>query len=152
MAVFEYETELECSPHSLFEFLRRPANVAQVSKPDLGIKFTSAPDVLHQGAQIDFQIVSFGQVFKSTHLISEMAEPTLLIEQQVTGPMKAWRHRHEYVANGQGVIKRDIVDFQLPGGILGMLLSESKVIDHLEDGFFYREQRLKELIDRGVLQ
>jgi len=151
MAVFEYETILECSPESLFAFLRRPQNVAQVSKPDLGITFTSAPELIEEGSRIDFQIVSFGQVIKASHLIKRLDEPRLVVEEQISGPMKAWTHRHEYVPVESGVAKRDIIDFQLPGGILGLLISEAKVIDHLDDGCYYREQRLKELVERGIL-
>ncbi|HWL06885.1 MAG TPA: SRPBCC family protein [Planctomicrobium sp.] len=151
MPLCEYETQLDCSVENLFDFLSRPANVSRVTSPDLGITFTSAPDVLHTGARLDFQIITFGQLIKSSHEIVEFDRPHIVIEQQVTGPMKAWRHRHEYEANGNGTLMRDVVEFQLPGGILGLMLSESKVCDHLEDGFFYREQRLKELIASGEL-
>jgi ligand-binding SRPBCC domain-containing protein len=121
----------------------------QLSRPDLGLTVTSAPDVVQEGSQLDFQIITFGQVVKSTHRIVKLDHPTLVIEEQVSGPMRSWKHRHEYEAAPGGAIKRDIVDFQLPGGLLGLLLSESKVRDYLDDGFFYREQRLQELIQQG---
>lgn len=151
MSLLEYEVVLPCTPEGLFEFLSRPANVSLVSDPSLGIKFTAAPEILHQGARVDFQIVTFGQVVKSSHAITTYEKPLLIVEQQVAGPMKAWTHRHEYSAVPAGVKKRDVVEFQLPGGLIGLLLSEDKVKDHLEDGFFYRDERLRELISRGRL-
>jgi len=152
MSVCEYETRLSCSVEGLFDFLARPANVSQVTSPDLGISFLSAPEVLHQDAVLDFQIITFGQVIKSSHEIVEFAFPHHYVEQQVTGPMKAWRHTHSFEAIPEGVLMRDVVEFQLPGGILGLLLSESKVCDQLEDGFYYREKRLNELIAQGELK
>ena len=151
MPTAEHEFHLKCSVEGLFDFLTRPANVSLVSHPDLGITFTSAPEVLYEGAQLDFQIITFGQVVKSTHLISTVDRPSVVIEKQVKGPMKAWTHRHEYVATDEGVLKRDFVEFELPGGLLGLMLSADKIRDHLEDGFYYRDEKLNELIDQGLL-
>jgi ligand-binding SRPBCC domain-containing protein len=152
MPIAEYETRLDCSAEGLFDFLSRTANVPLVTDPKMGISFTSAPEVIEEGSRLDFQIITFGQIVKSTHQIIEFKRPTRVVEQQITGPMKSWVHTHEYIPQGNGVLMRDIVDFQMPGGLLGMLLSESKVRDHLEDGFFYREQRLKELISSGQIR
>ncbi|WP_437226609.1 SRPBCC family protein [Planctomicrobium sp. SH661] len=151
MAIAEYETRLNCSPEALFDFLSHLTNVPKVTDPKLGITFTSAPDVIEMGSRLDFQIITFGQVVKSTHQIVQFERPRIVVEQQITGPMKSWTHTHEYTAIPEGVLMRDIVDFQLPGGLIGLLLSESKVRDHLEDGFFYREQKLKNLIAQGEL-
>ncbi len=151
MPICEYESRLECSLENLFDFLSRPANVTRVTSPDLGISYTSAPEVLHEGARLDFQIITFGQLIKSSHQIIEFSRPGLVVEQQLTGPMKSWRHRHEYEETSNGVLMRDLVEFELPGGLIGLLLSESKVRDSLEDGFFYRDQRLQELISQGEL-
>lgn len=151
MAIVTYETQLDCSVEGLFDFLSRPENVLKVSDPGLGITFTSAPEVVEEGSRLDFQVVTFGQIVKSTHQIMKLDRPRLIIEQQVAGPMKQWIHRHEYEPSAGGVLKRDTINFELPGGLLGLLLSEAKVRDHVEDGFYYREQRLKELIRQGQL-
>jgi len=152
MPTAEYETRLNCSPEGIFDFLSHISNVPLVTDPKMGIKFTSAPEVVELGARLDFQIMTFGQVVKSTHQIMQFERPRILVEQQITGPMKSWVHTHEYLPIPDGVLMRDVVDFQLPGGLIGLLLSESKVRDHLEDGFFYREQKLKALIAQGQLK
>jgi len=151
MPIAEYETRLSCSPQGLFDFLSRIANVPRVTDPKLGISFTSAPEVIETGSRLDFQIVTFGQIVKSTHQIIQFDSPRLVVEQQVTGPMKSWVHTREFSLINDGVLLRDTVDFQMPGGLLGMLISESKIRDHLEDGFYYREQKLKTLIEQGQL-
>jgi len=152
MPIAEYETHLNCSPAGLFDFLSQISNVPKVTDPKIGISFTSAPDIIEHGSRLDFQIITFGQVVKSTHQIMQFERPRLVEEQQIQGPMKAWVHRHEYTATPEGVLMQDRVDFELPGGLIGLLLSESKVRDHLEDGFFYREQKLNELITQGLIQ
>jgi ligand-binding SRPBCC domain-containing protein len=151
MSIVTYESRLDCPVEALFDFFSRPANVTRVTDPALGITFSSAPEVIQQGSMLEFQLITYGQVVKAAHKITQLERPYLVVEQQITGPMRAWIHRHEYEATDNGCIKRDLVEYQLPGGLIGLLLSESKVRDHLEDGFYYREQRLKELIAQGQL-
>ena len=151
MPVFEYEAEYPCSAEGLFDFLSRPANLMQITRPDIGLKFNTAPEVTSEGAQLDFQIMTMGQVIKASHKITAFERPRQVIEQQITGPMKAWVHHHTYEVTSAGTVKRDRIEFQLPGGLIGLLLSESKVKDHLEDGMFHNEQKLRELIQQGVI-
>jgi ligand-binding SRPBCC domain-containing protein len=151
MAVFEHETEFACSVEGLFDFLCRPANISRLSDPNVGIRFLSAPEVVYAGSSLEFEIVSFGQKIQATHQIVQFERPRLVIEQQVSGPMKAWKHVHEYVETENGSLKRDRVEFQLPGGLLGFLLNDQKIIDHLEDGFFYRQQQVNKLIEQGEI-
>lgn len=151
MSVFEHETILPCSAEELFNFLIQPANVSKVSHPDLGIRFVSPPEVLSEGIELEFQIVSFGQIHTLKHKIVQFERPRIVIEEQIVGPMKSWRHHHEYLEHENGCVKRDRVDFQPPGGMIGFFLTEDKILDQLEDGMFNREQRLLEFIEQGLL-
>lgn len=151
MAIFEHETILPCSPEGLFQFLIQPVNVMKVSHPDLGIKFLSPPDVLSHGVELEFQIVSFGQVHSLKHKIVEFESPRLVVEEQLEGPMKSWRHLHIYESHESGCLKIDKVEFDPPGGMIGFFLTEDKIVDQLEDGMFIREQRVKEFIEQGVI-
>ncbi len=152
MADFEHESVFPCSAEGLFQFLIQTKNIKEVSDPNLGLQFLSAPDVLSHGSVLDFKIVSFGQVIEITHKITEFSPASFVVETQTKGPMKSWIHSHTYETTSNGVVKRDRVEFQLPGGLLGFLLSEDKVIDQLEEGFFYRGQQLSQLIAAGKIQ
>lgn len=152
MAVFEFRTELPCSVSELFNFLIRPKNIALVSDPSLGLIFVDPPEVLTLNEEIDFKIVSFGQVHRITHKIIEISENSQLVEEQTSGPMKLWRHTHKYESTDNGCVKLDIVEFAPPGGLVGFFLTEDKVSDHLEDGFCYREEKLQQLISQGELR
>lgn len=151
MPIFEHQTQLDCSVENLFDFLIRPQNVAKVSDPSLGIKFVAPPEIITAGIELDFQIVTFGQIHTLKYRISELAAPSLVIEEQVVGPMKAWRHIHRYEAHENGCIKRDRVEFDPPGGMVGFFLTEAKIVDQLEEGMFVREQKLNDLIQQGIL-
>lgn len=151
MPVFEHEARYDCSPVGLFDFLTRPENIVKVSNPDLGIRFEAPPEQLSQGDILNFQIVTFGKVNQITHRIVEFRDAELLIEEQIEGPLAAWRHVHEYVAIDDGCLKRDVVEFEPPGGLIGFLLTPDKILDQLEDGMYIREQRLNEFISEGLI-
>lgn len=151
MSLFEYTTELACSPLALYDFLLRPKNVERISTPTAGLRFTSAPDVLDVGSKVSFEVSSFGRVNKGAHQITELVAGEKIVEQQVEGAMKQWLHTHSFQATEQGVVMLDRIEFQTPGGVLGFFVTEEKVLDALEDGYFYREQQLKKLVEDGEL-
>jgi len=152
MGRVEDENLFPCSSKGLFTFLTQPRRIAEVTDPNLGLVFTDAPQQIEAGIELDFKIVSFGQVHEITHKITTFEPHVLVVEEQIEGPMAAWTHRHEYEDTDNGVIKRDIVEFEKPGGIIGLLLSNDTISDQLEDGFHYRNQQLLKLIDTGVIQ
>lgn len=152
MGLVEDKTLFPCSQQGLFSFLTQPKRVAEVTDPSLGLVFTDAPEQIESGVELDFKIVNFGQVLSITHKITAYEPCVLVVEEQIEGPMAAWTHRHEYEETENGVIKRDIVEFEKPGGIIGFLLSDDKITDQLEDGFHYRNQQLLKLINTGVIQ
>lgn len=152
MPEFENESTFACSCEGLFQFLTQPQNIAEVSHPDLGLKFVEPPTVLHQGAELEFQLVSFGQVHTMKHQIIEFDAPKLVIETQLKGPMKSWRHHHIYSAHENGCRKVDMIEFDPPGGMIGFFLTEAKIVDQLEDGMYSRDLKLNELIEKGIIQ
>lgn len=152
MSVFENESQFGCSYDALFRFFCQPANIAEVSDPDLGLKFVSPPAELNEGAEFEFQLVSFGQVHTMKHRIASLQVPELMIETQVKGPMKSWTHHHIYRPHDNGCLKVDKIEFDPPGGMIGFFLTEDKVVDQLEEGMYHRDQKLQELIQLGKIQ
>jgi len=151
MAVFEDEVWLPCSPDQLFEFLLKPANVARISDPRLGLAFVNAPDVVGEGDVIVFKVQGFGVVQTIEHRIERLDRPALIVETQVKGPMKSWRHEHMLESSKDGTRMMDRVTFQPPGGVLGFLVRESTILESLEDGFQHRSDELKRLVSAGGL-
>src|SRR5687768_4628835 len=151
MAEFENELWLPCDVEALFAFLLRPLNVQRISDPRLGLVFEHAPDVVVTGSRIAFKVQAYGVVQKIEHEITSVEHPRLIVEEQIKGPMKAWRHEHLLEPKVNGVQMIDRVTFEPPGGMLGFLVKESTILDGLEDGFIHREQELRRLIEKGEI-
>lgn len=152
MAIFEDSILLPVPRAILFDFLSKPANVAKISSSSVGLKFKEAPEIVTTGSRISIQMVVMGQVQNAVHEISDFKHPELIVEVQLEGPMKSWRHEHRFEDAGDQTRMIDVIDYTKPGGIIGLLLTEAKVNDMLEENFFQREQNLRRMISQGHLK
>ena len=151
MAEFSTSVTVDGPIEKVFNFLIRPANAVKFSPPDLGIVLIDAPEVLQAGSRIEFKIQTWGQVTNLIHEIMTFIEPTQYVERQIKGPFKAWLHTHLLETNAAGqVVVTDQIEFEPPGGLIGLLVTKKKIIEHLEDGFFYRHDHLRKLLDAEV--
>lgn len=148
MAVFETSLVLNITPEKAFDFLILPVNIARISPPQIGLKFVNPPDALSFGVQFEVKVQAWGTVQTSVFEVIEFERPHCYIEKQFKGPMKSWIHEHRYTLNSDGqTIISNRIEFTPPGGLVGLMVTESKIIDNLEDGFYYRHQQLRKLLE-----
>jgi len=148
MPLFETSITLNCSPEKAFDFLIVPRNHMRISPPEMGLNFIDPPDQLTLGSQFSFKVQSYGMVQQIVHEVTELERPFRYAERQVTGPLKAWSHLHLFEATPEGgVVIIDRIEFEPPGGLVGLLVNEAKLRDSLEDGFYHRHQELKKLLE-----
>ncbi len=142
---------LECSATDLRAFLGRTANLPQISDPDLELEILSAPEIVTLGHRIEFRITAFGFKQRATHEYVTVDE-LQIIEDQVEGPLRAWKHTQqiEIVTSGQCRLI-DRIEYTPPGGMLGYLLTEAKVLSSIQDGMQIRYQALSDIIRSGNL-
>lgn len=145
MARFETEVELSAPAELLFDFFLRPVNVQKIAPPELGLAFVDAPELVSVGTRLKFKVQSWGQVLSMEHDIITLDAPTLILEKQVRGVFRTWEHRHEFITTGGKTRVRDVIEFEKPGGVIGLLLTEAKILDQLEEGFEHRHNKLQGL-------
>lgn len=145
MARFETEVELPAAAETLFEFFLRPSNVQKIAPPELGLAFVEAPELVTVGTRLKFKVQSWGQVQSMEHEIITLDAPTLIFERQVKGVFRKWEHRHEFITSGGKTRVRDVIEFDRPGGVIGLLVTEAKILDQLEEGFEHRHNKLRGL-------
>jgi ligand-binding SRPBCC domain-containing protein len=147
MPVFDTSITLDCSLNQAFEFLLRPANIALIAPPDLGLAFTDAPEVLSLGTRFEFKMQAFGQVQTVLHEITQFEPDRQITETQIKGTLGHWVHDHLFETNEQGqVVLIDRIDFNPPPGMLGLLVTANKILDQLDDGYYYRHRQLRKLL------
>ena len=76
----------------------------------------------------------------------------MIVESQIEGPLRAWRHRQRIEIAGSGHCQLiDEIEFEPPGGMLGYLLTESRIRQSLEEGMDFRYDILQQLITSGAI-
>jgi ligand-binding SRPBCC domain-containing protein len=147
MPLFETSVTLECPRERAFEFLLRPANVALISPPEMGLSFTSAPEVVELGSRLEFKVQGYGQVQTMVHEITNLVHPEQITETQIRGLFAKWVHEHSFEMNERGqVVVIDRIDFKPPAGLLGLLITSNRILEELEDGFAHRHRQLQKLL------
>jgi ligand-binding SRPBCC domain-containing protein len=146
MPVFESAVDLACSPQQAFEFLARPANLLLVTPPDVNMTLVDAPERLTLGSKITAKVSKFGVPQKITNEVTAFEEGVGFTDVQVSGPFKKFEHTHRVEPAGSGTRIFDRIEYEAPGGLVGLLLTNKKIQEYLETLDAYRAKRFKELL------
>lgn len=146
MPVFESTVEVTCSPDRAFEFLARPANLLLVTPPDVSMKIVEAPERLALGSKITVQVSKFGLPQKITNEVTAFEEGVVFTDVQVSGPFKKFEHTHRVEPADGGTRIIDRIEYEAPGGLVGLLLTNKKIHEYLDTLDAFRAGRFKELL------
>ena len=146
MHILEREIILNTDPETLWEFLSTPVNLNDLTPPELHFKILSeVPDKMYNGLTIlyEIQIPFFGKRRWLTE-IKHIEAGHFFVDEQRAGPYKIWYHQHQIEAFDKKTRMIDRVCYQLPFGVLGLLVHRLWVKNMLETIFSYRATRLAE--------
>ena len=146
MHILEREIILDTDPDTLWEFLSTPMNLNDLTPPELHFQILSeVPEKMYNGLTIlyEIQIPFFGKRRWLTE-IKHIEEGTFFVDEQRVGPYKLWYHQHRIEALDKKTRMIDRVCYQLPFGVLGLLVHRLWVKNMLETIFSYRTARLAE--------
>lgn len=148
MPVFETRTELNVPAAKVFDFITRPANMKSISPPEVDMVLVEAPEELTTGSKLVFKVQAFGVSQQLEHEIVDFSPPRSFREQMIKGPLQKWQHDYlvEPTADGGSVLTNRI-EFEPPGGMLGMLLTADRIMKHLEEGYAHRSEALKQALE-----
>ncbi len=149
MALFERSVAVSSPVQEAFDFLLRPANIITISPPEIGLSFVSAPEVVSLGSVMEFKVLARGQVQHISHEITRLESPDVFTERQIKGPFKSWEHEHRFETDGESVVIIDRISFEPPSGLLGLLVTEAKILESLDDGFSHRHEQLQQIFGNG---
>ncbi len=151
MPLFSASVTLACPARTLRDFLGRPINLPRISDPDMRLEIISAPEVVTVAERIEFRITSFGFKQRAIHVYTSASE-TEIAEEQVEGPLRAWRHRQLIRSvHDLETMLTDEIEFEPPGGMLGYMLTEDRIRETLSEGIAIRYESLQDLVAKGLL-
>ena len=131
----------------VFRFFENPRNLARITPPQLSFRVTTAGDIeMRRGLEIDYTIRWLGLPLPWRTRITEYQPPRCFVDEQLRGPYKLWRHRHDFQEmNGVSVIA-DRVEYELPMGFLGRIAHGVIVGRQLKGIFAYRQRAIAAIL------
>lgn len=145
MPLFESVQTLPRPVGDVFEFFRRPANLVQVTPPEMHLRLVEGPELLKLGARFVVQGKRWGV---SQRIVSEVTafEPEVrFVDEQREGPFRKWIHSHRFESIEGTTRVHDVIEFEPPGGLLGLVVTAKMIERDLKWVFDYRLHKLAEL-------
>ena len=139
--------QLNCDIAAAWKFFSSPHNLSRITPKEMNfvVKTEIAVDEIYEGMQIGYTVSPVLSVpLKWITIITQVDYQKSFTDFQKKGPYKYWNHQHEFIANEQGVLMKDRVDYELPFGFLGTIAHKIFVQKKLSSIFDYRYKILEE--------
>jgi len=146
MLVFESEQLVARPVAEVFDFLIRPANLLRLIPPDFQLTLLEGPERLELGSSYKVRGRRWGLPHRATSAVTVFESNVCFVEEQRQGPFRSWLYAHYFESAEGGTLLRDRIEFEPPGGILGLTVNAASVLRDLERVATYRRERLEELL------
>jgi ligand-binding SRPBCC domain-containing protein len=130
----------------VFDFFLRPANQARLSPPELHLLLVEGPERLQLGSSLTWKGRRWGVPQRVVSKVTALEPDALLVVEQQEGPFARWAHAQRFEATPAGTRVTDQIDYEPPGGLLGLTVTADRVGRDLEWLFAYRVQQLRGLL------
>ena len=128
MPTFERSIEIDAPIQSVYEFHLDTRNAARIASD--GQEFVSIIG--------DFPLVVG---------VTELAEPTLVVDELLKGPFSKFRHEHRFAPTASGgTLLTDHIEWALPGGPAGRLVAPIAA-KLMEKSFVERQVTTKRILE-----
>ena len=146
------EQILPITPGQAWAFFSSPANLNEITPPDLGFEITSPPEPrMYEGQIVTYRIriAPFVRVTWVTE-IKCVEEGRSFVDEQRFGPYRLWHHEHRFAPAPGGLRMTDRVAYDVGWGPAGWLAERWWIRRELARIFDYRARRIAEVFPAGA--
>jgi ligand-binding SRPBCC domain-containing protein len=148
--MYQYKAEqfLPIDVEEAWMFFSSPKNLATITPEELDFKIlTDLHDgEIFEGMKIDYidkPLLNI-PVHWQTEII-KVDRGISFTDTQLKGPYKVWEHTHNFKAVKDGVVMNDVINYQLPFGLIGNIAHALFVRKKIENIFTYRKKILEKI-------
>jgi ligand-binding SRPBCC domain-containing protein len=128
MPLLELRNRLPCGAERAFALFLNPARLASWAPAELGVTLVSAPEVLALGSRTVARGRRWGISREVEMEVTALEPGRLLVEEQVRGPFRRLVHQRRFAElEGEQTEVVDRVEYEPPGGLLGLQLTPRRV-------------------------
>ncbi|MBU3013843.1 SRPBCC family protein [Poseidonibacter lekithochrous] len=146
MKKFEKISTINCKIEELFQFHTDMRNLVNITPPDTKVTLINKDFVPHEGGVLKIKTVKNFIPTTWEVKIDKMQEPNLLVDIALKSPFKYWKHSHIFTQKGNICELKDIVEYELPFGMIGNLF-DFFIQNELKKMFDYRHKVTKEILN-----
>jgi ligand-binding SRPBCC domain-containing protein len=124
MPTFERSIEIAVPVADLFAFHLDTRNAARIASKGQEIVSIEGEFPLVEGAEVILRVRQAPLPITQTWRVrvTEVVEPTLVVDELIKGPFKRFRHEHRFAALTEDrTLLTDHIEWELPGGPVGRL-------------------------------
>ena len=136
-------------PHpraEVFDFFSKAENLEKITPPWLRFRIqTALSNGMKEGATIAYSLRVHGVPLRWLTVIEKWNPPLEFIDVQLNGPYRVWRHTHRFVEIDGGTSIEDLVQYELPFGLLGRLVQRLQVARDVDEIFDYRAREIQRI-------
>lgn len=148
-ARLERTTRIAAPLSRVFEFFSAPENLERITPPSMHFRIKEGPArPLREGDRIRYRIRVFGLPLAWTTRIVLWREGESFADLQERGPYRHWLHTHTFREVNGGVEMTDVVEYELPFGILGRLFASRVIARQLDAIFAFRANAIADIFGR----
>ena len=132
-----------CTPEEVFRWHERPGALERLTPPWGDMRVVRRVGGIQDGAEIELEIRKGPTHFRWHLRHADYVEGRQFADEQVSGPMKSWRHVHRFLPHGSGgTLLEDEIDMEPPLGFAGEAIVPGMVERELDRLFAFRHRRL----------
>jgi ligand-binding SRPBCC domain-containing protein len=128
----------------VFALFLTPARVLTLAPPELHFHLVEAPERLTLGARVTVRTRRWGLSQHIETAVTALVPGSLLTQSQTRGPLRRYAHTHTFEEVEGGTRLSDHIEFDPPGGILGLKVTASFLEADLRHALTYRNDRLRD--------
>jgi ligand-binding SRPBCC domain-containing protein len=147
MPSHESIVDLPADRARVFALLRRPAILVQLAPPEMHLQVEYGPEQLELGSQMTLRGRRWGLSHRVVSEVTACEADTLLVLEQRQGPFRRWVHTSRLTVRAEGGTRlTECVDYERPGGVLGLTITAAMVERELAAMFDCRRAQLLNLL------
>ena len=138
----------------IWDFISSPTNLKEITPEHMGFIVTSntGDDKMYPGMIITYKVSPLlGIKLNWVTEITQVRDLEYFVDEQRIGPYSMWHHQHKIEAIEGGVLMTDIVSYQPPFGILGVIANTLFIRKQLEQIFDFRTIALEKRFGKFIL-
>jgi len=148
MPEIEKSSVISARAEDLFAFFLDPQNLSKITPPTVKLTEVEATAPLAKGALFSLRGRNGWVRFRWHGRVVEMESPKIMVDEQLKGPFRSFRHTHRFRAiDDRHTLVIDHVEYQPRFGIFGKLANAFFIRRKLRRLFEYRHRKLKELFE-----